>query len=192
MYIGRSDRPEGPFRNIYEDGRAFIDRFYNGAQPIDAHFYKEQDTVYLFYGGWRHLNICKMNREMNDLVPLTDENAERIREITPEGYCEAPCVIKCAEQYLLMYSDGGWTNGSYCVKIAVASSLTGEYVYQKTVLQASNIADGPGHNGVFCFQDKTYIVYHRRYIGDANPHHRVLCIDEMKIEGCEIQPITMT
>ncbi len=33
-----------------------------GAQPIDAHQFKDDDgAVYLLYGGWRHCNIAVMN-----------------------------------------------------------------------------------------------------------------------------------
>lgn len=192
LYIGVSDKPEGPFRNIYEDGRPFINQFYNGAQPIDAHFYKEGNDVYLYYGGWKHLNVCKMNETMNGLVPLQNENKELFLEITPEDYVEAPCVMKVDAKYILMYSSGGWTNGTYCVKTAISNSPLGPFCYQNTILKASELADGPGHNSEFRLGDKNYIAYHRRFIGDTNIHHRVLCIDEIEIDGNRIQPIVMT
>lgn len=193
LYIGVSDRPEGPFRNIYEDGRPFINKFYNGAQPIDAHFYKENDEVYVYYGGWDHLNVCKMNCSMDGLVPLLEEDNEQlVMEITPEDYHEAPCVMKINEKYILMYSYGGWTNGTYCVKTAISDSPIGPFVYQNTILQASEIADGPGHNSQFEFRGKQYIAYHRRRIGDNYPHNRQLCIDEMEMDGNSIKPIVMT
>lgn len=193
LYIGVSDRPEGPFRNVYEDGSPFINKFYHGAQPIDAHFYKENNEVYVYYGGWNHLNVCKMNPSMNGLSPLLKSDKERlIMEITPENYHEAPCLMKINKQYILMYSCGGWTNGTYCVKAAISDSLLGPFVYQNTVLKATDLADGPGHNGVFCMNGRNYIAYHRRIIGDTDAHHRVLCIDEMEIDGNTIKPIVMT
>ncbi len=193
LYIGVSDKPEGPFKNIYEDGRPFINKFYNGAQPIDAHFYKENNEVYVYYGGWDHLNVFKMNEEMNGIVPLTEmDNQQLIMEITPKDYHEAPCVMKINEKYILMYSHGGWINGTYCVKTAIADSPCGPFEYQDTILNASEIADGPGHNSVFSLHGKNYIAYHRRRIGDSYPHHRELCIDEMVINGKTIKPIVMT
>lgn len=193
LYIGVSDSLKGPFCNIYEDGRPFINRFYNGAQPIDAHFYKEEDEVYLYYGGWNHLNVCKMNKEMNGLISLSEEQEEEIiREITPEDYQEAPCVLKVKGKYILMYSHGNWTNGTYCVKTAVSDSPLGPFVYQDTILKASEVADGPGHNSVFTWEEKNYIAYHRRRNGDSEMHHRELCIDEMVIGGEGIKPIVMT
>ncbi len=193
LYIGMSDRPEGPFRNIYEDGRPFINKFYNGAQPIDAHFYKEDNAVYVYYGGWDHLNVCKMNEEMNGIVPLSETDTQQlIMEITPKDYHEAPGLTKINKQYILMYSYGGWINGTYCVKTAVSDSPCGPFEYQDTILAASEIADGPGHNSTFRLRGKNYIAYHRRRIGDNYPHHREICIDEMVIDGNKIKPIVMT
>lgn len=192
LYIGVSDKPEGPFRNVFKDGRPFINKFYNGAQPIDAHFFKEGEQVYLYYGGWDHLNVCKMNAEMNGLLPLRNGADDRIMEITPEGYHEAPCMMKNGDRYILMYSDGGWTNGTYCVKTAVADSPLGPFTYQRVILEKSDVADGPGHNSEFKFHGKQFVAYHRRRIGDDYPHNRELCIDEMTVTEAGIQPIVMT
>lgn len=185
LFIGVSDSPEGPFRNVYEDGRPFLNRFYNGAQPIDAHFYKEGNDVYLYYGGWRHLNVCKMNDEMNGLQT-------EIMEITPEDYVEAPCLVKIGDTYILMYSSGKWRNATYCVKTAISNSPYGPFVYDKDVLAASELADGPGHNSYFYMNDKHYVSYHRRIPGDLDSHHRKLCIDEISINNERMEPITMT
>lgn len=193
LYIGVSDKPEGPFKNVYEDGRPFINKFHNGAQPIDAHFYKEKEDVYIYYGGWGHLNVCKLNQTMDGLVSLQEDKREQlVMEITPTEYVEAPCVLKIDEKYILMYSSGGWTNGTYCVKTAVSDSPLGPFTYKDTVLKASEIADGPGHNSQFEFQGKRYVAYHRRRIGDDYPHHRELCIDEMNVSVNGIEPIIMT
>ncbi len=194
LYIGVSDTPVGKFKNIYSDGRPFINKFYNGAQPIDAHFFKENDDVYLYYGGWSHLNVCKMNDTMDALVPLNLTNAAQnvALEITPKDYVEAPCVLKTDSKYILMYSSGSWTDGTYCVKTAVSDSPFGPFVYSSDILKASSIADGPGHNSAFSMNGKTYIAYHRRRIGDKYPHNRELCIDEMIVSGDKIEPIIMT
>ena len=45
LYIGVSDSPCGPFKNVFPDGRPFINVFYNGAQPIDAHFFKDGENI---------------------------------------------------------------------------------------------------------------------------------------------------
>lgn len=185
LFIGVSESPKGPFCNIYEDGRPFLNRFYNGAQPIDAHFYKENNEVYLYYGGWGHLNVCKMNEEMNGLQ-------SEITEVTPEDYVEAPCLVKIGDTYTLMYSSGNWGNDTYCVKTAISKSLYGPFTYDKDVLKASKLADGPGHNSYFTRNGKHYVAYHRRTPGDLYAHHRRLCIDEITIKNERVEPITMT
>ncbi len=192
LYVGVSENPEGPFCNVRKDGKAIIDKFHNGAQPIDAHFYKENNEVYVYYGGWDHLNVCKMNDNMDGLAPVEENAEELIREITPEGYHEGPCLMKAKNKYILMYSYGGWVNGTYCVKTATSESPLGPFEYQGVILRSSDLANGPGHNGVFQFRGRDYIAYHRRRIGDDYPHHRELCIDEMFIDGNTIKPIKMT
>ena len=193
LYIGVSDTPVGPFKNIYEDGRPFLNRIINGAQPIDAHFYKEGEEIYLFYGGWQHLNFAKLNDTLTEIIPLegvTDENG--FLEITPPDYIEAPCVIKMDGKYCLTYSTGYWGSGTYCVKAAIGENLYGPFSHSKTVLASNEVGEGPGHNGVFMFHGKHYMSYHRRIVGDTARDHRILCIDEMEIKDGEIQPVNIT
>lgn len=194
LYIGVSDTPEGKFKNVFEDGRALVNVFHNGAQPIDAHLFKDDNgDIYLYYGGWRHLNVCKMNDAMNGFVDLGMPCSDgKFLEITPDSYVEAPYVAKIDGKYQLMYSSGDWMNGTYCVKAAEAESPISEFEFYSDILQNSEIADGPGHNSAFNFKGKDYVAYHRRIVGDLNPHHRVLCIDELKIEGGRFTPVTMT
>lgn len=190
LYIGVSDDPKGKFTNVLPDGKPLLNRFYNGAQPIDAHLFCDDDgTVYLYYGGWGHLNVGIMKPSMdgflgNDDLPFC--------EITPADYVEAPCVFKRNNLYYLMYSSGDWGNGTYAVNYCTSHSPMQGFVYQGKILSASNIADGPGHNGVFCLEGQYYIAYHRRAVGDKNPHHRKLCIDKMNFGANKIIPITMT
>ena len=193
LYIGVSDNPEGPFKNIYEDGRPFLNRIINGAQPIDAHFYKEGEEIYLYYGGWQHLNFAKLNETLTGIVPLdgiTQPNG--FLEITPPDYIEAPCVMKIDVKYCLMYYTGFWGSGTYCVRASTADNLYGPFNASETVLAGTEIGEGPGHNGVFAFNGKQYISYHRRIVGDTVRDHRVLCIDEMMIKDGKIQLVKMT
>ena len=51
LEIAVSDSPAGPFRNLI--GTSLIGKIIYGAQPIDAHLFKDDDgTIYLYYGGW--------------------------------------------------------------------------------------------------------------------------------------------
>ena len=91
-----------------------------------------------------------------------------------------------------MYSTGFWGAGTYCVKAALGEKLYGPFTRSETVLASNEVGEGPGHNGVFTFQGKQYMSYHRRIIGDTARDHRVLCIDEMVIKDGKIQPVEIT
>lgn len=194
LYIGVSDDPHGPFRNVFPDGRPLLNAIYNNAQPIDAHLYKDEDgSIYLYYGGWGHLMVCRMNGEMNGFLPMPEPAFDGIaRELTPADYVEAPYIMKLDGRYHLMYSTGKWTNGTYCVKAAVSDSPIGEFVYYDDILRASPLADGPGHNSAFCFDGEWYVAYHRRTIGDTYKHNRRLCIDRLDVSDGRLHPVTMT
>ena len=50
LYMGVSDSPLGPFKNVFSNGQPLINVFHNGAQPIDAHLFKDTDQkIYLYY-----------------------------------------------------------------------------------------------------------------------------------------------
>jgi beta-xylosidase len=54
--VSVSDRPEGPYKDLL--GKPLINDIVNGAQPIDQFIFKEnEDTYYMFYGGWGHSNV---------------------------------------------------------------------------------------------------------------------------------------
>lgn len=192
LYIGVSDSPCGPFKNVFPDGRPFINVFYNGAQPIDAHFFKDGDTIWLYYGGWGHLNVARLSETLTELLPVKEGSDDKVLEITPKEYVEAPCVLKIGDKYHLMYSTGKWCDSSYCVKAAISDTPWGEFDYYTDIMRANEMAEGPGHNGAFSFGGKDYVAYHRRIVGDKNSHHRILCIDELKTENGRLQPVIMT
>ena len=113
LYVGVCDTPYGPFKNHLKSGGPLINAIYNKAQPIDAHLFKDDDgAVYLYYGGWRHMMVCKMNDAMDGFEAMPQPSFGGIaKEITPDSYVEAPYVMKLNGKYHLMYSTGGWTNG---------------------------------------------------------------------------------
>ncbi|TDQ43015.1 glycosyl hydrolase family 43 [Aureibacillus halotolerans] len=192
LEIAVADTPEGPFRGYL--GKPLVDKFIYGAQPIDAHLFKDDDgTIYLYYGGWRHCNVAKMNDDMTGFEPLPD--GEIFRSITPDRYVEGPCMLKKDGLYYFMWSMGNWTDGSYSVGYGVSESPFGPFENKGTVIQKQEpIADGPGHHGFLHLEDtdEWLIVYHRRIIGDRDPGSRILCIDKMDIRDGEIKPVTMT
>lgn len=192
LEIAVSSNPSGPFRGYL--GKPLIDRFINNAQPIDAHLFKDDDgTIYLYYGGWSHCNIARMNEDMTGFVPF--EDGETFREITPEDYVEGPCMLKKDGLYYFMWSSGNWTDNSYHVSYAVSKSPTGPFKRKATILEAQEpTAVGPGHHSYLYLQDtdEWLIVYHRRIIGETDPGSRILCIDKLEIANGEIKKVFMT
>ena len=194
LEIAVSDTPEGPFHSFIKG--SLIGEFHNGAQPIDAHLFKDEDeTVWLYYGGWSHCNVCRMSEDMTKIVPLEEGSDETVREITPKDYTEAPCMLKYKGKYFFMWSGGGWVNGSYHVSYAVSDSPLGKFEDAVSILETQlPVADGPGHHGYLYLEesDEFLIVYHRRIPGDTDWNHRILCIDKMKVCDGSIEPVTMT
>jgi len=194
LEIAVADDPSGPYHAFIEG--SLVGKFYNGAQPIDAHLFKDDDgTVYLYYGGWRHCNVCRMKDDMTGILPIEDGSDEYFREITPSDYVEAPCMIKDSGKYYFMWSAGSWTNGTYHVNYAVSDSPVGGWLGAEPILEAQlPLADGPGHHGFLYIPEKDIymIIYHRRTPGDLVPHHRNICIDRMELHDGVIKPVIMT
>ncbi len=199
LEIAVSDSPTGPFRALLD--RPLIGEIINGAQPIDAHLFKDDDgTVYLYYGGWRHCNLCIMNEDMTGIVPHAD--GVLYKEITPPDYVEGPCMFKRNGKYHFMWSCGGWTDGTYRVMTAIAETPYGPFDDCHTILETgdSTIANGPGHNGYLYIEDQDLWlnVYHRHTTDSTVPGYqdgnaRFLCVDAMFFDDMgQIRPIHMT
>ena len=189
-----SDRPGGPFRDAI--GRPLIGTVENGAQPIDPFLFRDDDgSLYLFYGGWRHLNVVRLAADLTRLLPWPDGST--FREITPPGYVEGSFVMKRAGTYYLMWSEGEWTGPDYRVSYATGPSAIGPFVKQGTILaQDERVARGAGHHSVLRLpgqQDEWVIAYHRRPLTESAGDHRVLAIDRLVFEADgRIRPVTMT
>lgn len=190
--VAVSSRPEGPYKDHL--GKPLIDKFHNGAQPIDQFVFKDGDDYYIYYGGWRHCNVAKLNADFTGFVPFEDGSI--FKEVTPENYVEGPFMFKKDGKYYFMWSEGGWTGPDYSVSYAIADSPLGPFVRKAKILQQdATIATGAGHHSVIHNQrtNKYYIVYHRRPLNETDRNARITCIDEMHFdkEG-NIKPVKMT
>lgn len=191
--IGVASRPEGPYKDYL--GKPLINQFYNKAQPIDQYVFQDKDKqYYIMYGGWGRCNIAKLNKDFTALVPY--ENGDLVKEITPKGYVEGPTMFIRKGKYYLMWSEGGWTNGTYKVAYGVSDNVFGPFEKKSTILVADEaVATGAGHHSVINIPntDEWYIVYHRRPIPNLDRDHRVVCIDRMYFnEDDSIKDIKMT
>ena len=191
--VARARKPDGPFVDYL--GRPLIDKFHNGAQPIDQFVFKDHDgSYYIVYGGWRHCNIARLNRDFTGFLPFPDGST--FKEITPQGYVEGAFMLLKDGKYYFMWSEGGWTGPNYAVAYAVGTSPFGPFARVGKILQQDPaVATGAGHHSVLRSpaSGKWYIVYHRRPLGEKDRNHRVVCIDELKFDADGmIVPVTIT
>ncbi|MAM18164.1 MAG: arabinan endo-1,5-alpha-L-arabinosidase [Gramella sp.] len=190
--VAVADQPQGPFKDLL--GEPLIGKFHNGAQPIDQFVYKDGDDYYMFYGGWRHCNVAKMNDDFTAFVPFEDGTV--FKEVTPDKYVEGPFMFKRNGKYYFMWSEGGWTGPDYSVAYAIADSPLGPFERVGTILkQDMNIATGAGHHSIIQNpdNDEYYIVYHRRPLTETDGNSRVTCIDRMYFdEDGFIKPVIIT
>ncbi len=186
--VAVADHPSGPFVDAL--GAPLVVEYHHGAQPIDAHAFVDEDgKAYLYWGGWRKAVVAPLSEDMIHL-------AGEVTEITPDNYVEGPFMVKHEGRYVFMWSEGNWTDSTYSVAYAIADNPYGPFERVGTVLSIEpGIADGAGHHSVLKFpgSNEFIICYHRRLLGDNNPHHRVTCLEMMTFdEHGFIQPIRLT
>lgn len=191
--IAVADSPGGPFTDYL--GKPLIDDFYNDAQPIDQFVYKDSDNqYYMFYGGWGKCNLVKLNDDFTGFMPWEDSTI--FKDVTPENYVEGPVLFQRNGKYYFMWSEGGWTNGTYKVAYGIADKITGPFQRIGTILESDeNVATGAGHNSVINIPgtDRWLMVYHRRPIPNEDRDHRVTCIDKLEFnDDGTIKPVIMT
>ncbi len=190
--VAVADKPKGPFKDYL--GHPLIDKFHNGAQPIDQFCFKDGDQYYLIYGGWRHCNIVKLKSDFTGFVPFDDGST--FKEITPDNYVEGPFMFKHNNKYYFMWSEGGWTGPDYSVAYAIADSPFGPFKRVGKILQQDpKVATGAGHHSIIHApkSNNWYIVYHRRPLTEKDGNSRETCIDQLFFdENGMIKPVVIT
>lgn len=191
--VAVADSPGGPYKDHI--GKPLINRFVNGAQPIDQFVFKDDDgSIYMYYGGWLHCNMVKLNDNLDALVPFSD--GTYYKEVTPKDYVEGPFMFKRNGKYYFMWSEGGWEGPDYRVAYAIADSPYGPFKRIGTILQQDlMVGTGAGHHSVLNIPgtNEWYIVYHRHPLGDNKGAHRVICIDKMEFSSDgKILPVKIT
>ncbi|QDH79907.1 family 43 glycosylhydrolase [Echinicola soli] len=191
--VAVADQPQGPFKDLL--GEPLINEIVNGAQPIDQYIFKDQDgAYYMYYGGWGHCNVVKLNDDFTGIVPF--EDGEMYKEVTPDSYVEGPFMFIRDGKYYFMWSEGGWGGPDYSVAYAIADSPFGPFKREGKILQQDpEVATGAGHHSVLHApgEEDYYIVYHRRPLTETHHNHRVTCIDKMEFdENGKIKPVKIT
>jgi len=191
--VAVSDQPGGPYSDLLE--KPLLDKFHNGAQPIDQFVFQDKDgQYYMIYGGWGHCNIVKMKDDFTGFQPFDD--GTYFREITPDSYVEGPFMFIRDGKYYFMWSEGGWGGPGYRVAYAISDSPFGPFERIGVILeQDQEVATGAGHHSMIKVpgRDEWYIVYHRRPLGETDPNHRVTCIDKVVFDNeGRIKPVKIT
>ena len=187
VWVGKADKPEGPWHNPLKDKPLIPGNYREGVHIIDAEAFIDDDgQAYLYWGsGWNWVNgHCLVSKLADDMCALTGE----VKDITPEGYFEAPFMVKENNRYYLMYSDGKCTNDTYKVRYAIGDNPFGpfEQADNSPVLQSDpeNDVYGPGHHSALKYNNKWYIFYHRHAL-PYNPVelNRQICVDKMEFDS---------
>lgn len=192
--VAVADRPEGPYRDLL--GKPLIGAFHNGAQPIDQYVFRDDDgSWYMIYGGWKHANIVRLNDDFSGVLPLPDGSV--FKEITPAPeYVEGSLMFKRDGRYYYMWSEGGWGEPDYSVAYAIADRPTGPFKRIGRIMQQDpQVATSAGHHSLIHAKDddRWYIVYHRRPLGETDRHHRVTAIERMYFDAQgHILPVKLT
>lgn len=186
--VATSKNPAGPFKDAL--GKPLIKEYINGAQPIDANAFLDDDgQAYLYYGGWRHANVVRLSKDM-----LHTEG--EFKEITPEGYVEGPYMLKRKGTYYYMWSEGSWGDSTYGVAYAKSASPTGPFVRAGKILGGDPaVGKSAGHHSVIKVPGKEeyYIAYHRRPLEETHRDHRVVCMDRLTFDkNGDILPVKIT
>ncbi len=191
--VAVADQPQGPFEDLL--GKPLINEIIHGAQPIDQFVFKDLDgSYYMYYGGWGHCNLVKLNEDFSELIAFDDGTI--YKEVTPENYVEGPVMFVRKGKYYFMWSEGGWTGPDYRVAYAIADSPFGPFIRKGVILQQNaEVATGAGHHSVIQIpgEETYYIVYHRRPLDQTDANARVTCIDKMEFdEQDNIKPVQIT
>jgi len=192
--VAVSDRPGGPFRDAI--GKPLIGQIWAGAQPIDQMAFRDDDgSLYLYYGGWKHCNVVRLNDSLTGLLPFV--GGAIFQPITPSpDYVEGPYLLKRRGTCYLMWSEGEWTGPDYAVAYATGPTALGPFTPRGRILQQdASVALGAGHNSVVNIPgtDEWIIAYHRHPLGDKDGNHRELALDMMHFrEDGSIAPVRIT
>ncbi len=198
-----SDKPEGPFKDLY------VPYFDNNQSCIDGHiFIDDNNDAYLFYE-WVGVVGEPWNREgyfwgMIFGVPLeedlsilensehqlciyVDEEWEGTRSMHARS-CEGMTVFKNRDTYYMTYSCNHYSDPNYGIGYATAKTPLGMWTKSPdNPILSRNVekgVSGPGHNCIIQSPDKkeTFIVYHSHADPGRPSGRRVLNIDRMLID----------
>jgi beta-xylosidase len=187
--VAVADDPTGPWTDAL--GAPLINDAFemsnmNFATPSDTPFtidptvlVDDDGQAYLHYGGFGRMVAARLN---SDMISIDG----RMQEATPQGYFEAPCLIKRNNIYYEIYAAGANPSS---IDYATASSPMGPWTYRGRILdpfpRAPDETDWPTNRaGVGEFAGQWYIAYH---VSDGpnggGTYRREVAVDKLFFES---------
>ncbi|MDR7276066.1 family 43 glycosylhydrolase [Catenuloplanes atrovinosus] len=174
--VAVADSPAGPFRDAL--GKPLIAADAYPDQMIDPMVFTDDDgRAYLYWGQGAAYQ-----------VPLHDDlvsfDPAEVNVHTPEGYNEAPFVIRRGDVYYLMWSENDTRSADYRVAYATSDGPLGPWSPRRGVILAKDESRGilgTGHHSVVREPgtDDWHIAYHRFAVPGGDGTHRETAIDRL-------------
>ncbi len=198
--LAASDKPEGPFKDLY------VPYFDNNYSCIDGHIFIDEDGLpYLYYewvgvvgepwnrkgyfwgmifGAQLAEDLSVPEKAQHTLCLYVDEPWEGAKSMHARS-CEGMTVFKNNGRYYMTYSCNHYTDPNYGVGVATAKTPLGMWTKsQDNPILSRNIelgVSGPGHNCIVRSPDgkEYFIVYHSHADPQKPPGGRLLNMDRM-------------
>jgi beta-xylosidase len=162
--VAVADSPTGPFKDAL--GKPLVNDAFEmsnvgfanpAATPftIDPTVFVDDDgRAYLHYGGFSRMIVAELN---DDMISIRG----KMREVTPQGFFEAPYLIKRNGTYYEIYAAG--TNPA-TIDYATSNSPLGPWTRKGRIVDAFRAGAGEdaptSHPAVAQFAGQWYLVYH--------------------------------
>jgi len=195
-----SDKPEGPFKDLY------LPLFDNNYSCIDGHIFIDENNIpYLYYervgvvgepwnregyfwgmifGAQLEEDLSLPGKKEHQLCLYVDKEWEGINSMHARS-CEGMTVFKNKDTYYMTYSCNHYSDPNYGIGYATSKSALGMWTKSETnpilTKRLETGVSGPGHNCIIKSPDnsETFIVYHS-HADPLNPSgRRILNIDRM-------------
>jgi beta-xylosidase len=162
--VAVADSPTGPFKDAI--GKALVDDAFEMTNfgytqasqtvfTIDPTVLVDDDgQAYLHYGGFSRMVVAKLGADMISI-------SGKMQEVTPQGFFEAPYLLKKGGKYYEIYAAG---SNPATIDYATSTSPMGPWTRVGRILDALPAVAGQdaptNHAGVAEFAGQWYIVYH--------------------------------
>lgn len=189
--VATSDKPEGPFRLVGNDGKMFTTSEIGVNNSIDPFYIEDGGKKYLIWGSFYGIYATELS---DDGLSVKSKSSKT--KILGDGF-EAAYIYKRGDYYYLFASIGSTFNGSsstYKTVVGRSTSLLGTYkdknnfsmakttLLNNYVLMLENTSGfyGPGHNSriIEDADGKTWMYFHA--YDSNNLNERRVCLDEVK------------